>query len=158
MNKLALITVAAVVLFFIFSSTDQMPTEALEVHNQDEYSSLSNMAGGRCSSEKCLTIYVAPWCPACKKLNPMILSLREELLAENIDVTIIVGQDSIKKTKDYADKYKFPVLLDPKGKFFTKADQRGVPFFIASNLKGEITAKISGGHSSVAVMRKELEL
>ncbi len=158
MNKLLLIAAGVLIVFLIFSKTQLIPSEILEVHNQDPYSQMDGSVGGACADKSCLTIYVAPWCPACKKLKPTIISLTNELQLEGINVKVIVGKDELKTTKEYADKYPFPVLLDPDGKFFNKTSQRGVPFFLVSNRKGEITNEMSGGIPDVDRMRKKLNL
>lgn len=158
MNKLVLLGAGLLIVFFVFNKTEKMPSDHLQVHNQDEFAEMDGSVGGRCSEQKCLTVYVAPWCPACASLKPTIISMAKELKSEGIDVKVIVGQDSLKKSKKYADKYPFPVLLDPDGKFFSKAKQKGVPFFLVSNKKGEIISQQAGGTRSVSAMRKKLDL
>ncbi len=158
MNKTIVLLVGVVIAIFIFGKSEKMPSAVLELHNQDEYSSMDGSIGGRCPEKQCLTVYVVPWCPACKSLKPTIISLTEELQSEGIDVKVIVGKDTLKTTKKYASSYPFPVLLDPKGNFYNKAKQRGVPFFLVSNKKGNITNKIVGGYPNVSAMRDKLEL
>lgn len=160
MNKFILLGISALVVFFVFKGVGNsaMPTETLTVYNQDEYGSFGSTVGGRCESKHCLTVYVAPWCPVCKQLQPMILALSKELKAEGVDVKIIIGNDSLKNIKKYANNYPFPVLLDPDGTFYKKAQQKGVPFFLVSNQKGMITKSIAGGFPQVSTMRSKLNL
>lgn len=158
MNKLIALAVVAMIAFFVLGKNPDMPREVLEVHNQDEFSSVSGNVGGRCASRKCLTVYVAPWCPVCKALKPTIISMRDELEAEGVEVNVIVGNDSLKATKEYASAYPFPTLLDADSKFYRKAKKKGVPFFLVSNNKGKIINDITGGAKSVSVMRDKLDL
>ncbi len=158
MNKLIAFAVIGMIAFFILGGNPDMPRETLKVHNQDEFSSVSGKLGGRCGSKKCITIYVAPWCPACQKLKPTIISLKNQLEKEGMEVKVIVGKDSQKETEKYASDYPFPTLLDADGKFFRKTKQSGVPFFLVSNNKGKIINDLTGGTTSIKVLREKLDL
>ncbi len=158
MNKIIALIVVVMVAFLVLGGNSDMPHANLEVHNQDEFSSVSGKLGGRCASKKCLTVYVAPWCPACKKLKPTIISLKDELESEGMEVKIVVGQDSLAATKKYASSYPFPTLLDAEGKFFDKSQKTGVPFFLVSDNKGKIVNELTGGTTDVRTMRNKLDL
>ena len=158
MNKLIVLAVVGMVAFFILGKNPDMPRETLIVHNQDEFSSVSGKLGGRCTSKKCLTVYVAPWCPACKKLKPTIISMKNQLEIEGMEVKVVVGNDSQKATEKYASSYPFPTLLDADGKFFKKAKQSGVPFFLVSNSKGKVISELTGGTTDIKGMRNKLDL
>lgn len=69
-----------------------MPQHQLTVYGQDEYGSIDGKAGGKCPEPKCLTIYVAHWCPYCTKAKPMIVKLTEELRSEGVEVNVIFWQ------------------------------------------------------------------
>ena len=158
MNKLIILMAIAVIGYFTLGRPDTLESEVLNLQNQDAYSETSATVGGRCYEEKCLTIYVAPWCPACRSLKPTIVSLTEELQAEGFDVKVVVGNDSQEATVKYAKSYPFPVYLDADSSFYKKANQRGVPFFLVTDKKGNITKKLAGGAANVKVMRNELEI
>jgi thiol-disulfide isomerase/thioredoxin len=158
MNKLIALAVVGMVAFFILGENPDMPHETLKVHNQDEFSSVSGKLGGRCATKKCLTIYVAPWCPACKQLKPTIISLKNQLEIEGMEVKVIVGNDSQKATEKYASDYPFATLLDANGKFFKKTKMKGVPFFLVSNSKGKVISEMTGGSTNIITMRKKLDL
>ncbi len=158
MNKIIALVVVGMIAVFILGANPDMPHANLEVHNQDEFSSVSGKLGGRCTSKKCLTVYVAPWCPACKKLKPTIISLKDQLESEGMEVKIIVGQDSLVATKKYASTYPFPTLLDAEGDFFDKTKKTGVPFFLVSDNKGKIVNSLTGGTEDVRIMRNKLGL
>lgn len=163
MNKLLIISVIAAIAFFIFKKdspflTEDMPQQQLAVFGQDEFGSIDGYVGGKCPEAKCLTVYVAPWCPQCLRAKPMILKLTEELRSEGVDVTVIVGSDSEKAVKKYARQYPFPVLLDADKSYFNKTKQRGVPFFISSNNEGKIIKSQAGFYNEVSQMREKLKL
>lgn len=158
MNKLIIFSLVAIAAFFFFKKSDDMPQQLLTVYGQDEYGSVDGNVGGKCIESKCLTIYVAPWCPQCARAKPMILKLTEELRAEGVEVAVVVGSDSQKAVEDYAKKYPFPVLLDADKSFYSKTGLRGVPFFISSNNEGKIIQSVAGFNNNVADMRSRLEL
>ena len=158
MNKLIIITLVALIAFFAFKKDDTMPQQQLTVYGQDEYDSIDANIGGKCIEAKCLTVYVAPWCPQCARAKPMILTLTEELRAEGVEVSIVVGSDSQKAVEAYAKKYPFPVLLDADKSFYNKTGLRGVPFFISSNNDGKIIQSVAGFNNNVADMRSRLGL
>lgn len=158
MNKLIIISIVAVIAFFVFKKDDTMPEQQLAVYGQDEYGSLNGRIGGKCRESECLTIYVAPWCPQCARAKPMIVKLTEELRSEGREVAIVVGYDTPKAVEEYAKKYPFPVLLDADKSFYNKTGLRGVPFFISSNREGKIIQSFAGYNNSVSDMRKRLEL
>ena len=158
MNKLYLLGIIGLLGFFFFGQPSKMPTANLQVHNEDTYNEMDGSVGGHCSEEKCLTVYVAPWCPACKSLRPTIIDMAKTLKDEGVDVKIIVGQDTQKATEKYATSYPFPVLLDPNGEFFKKANQRGVPFFMVSDRKGKVVSKMAGGTTHIPTMRDKLKI
>ncbi len=158
MNKLIALAVVGIVAFFLLGKNPDMPNQTLKVHNQDEFSSVSGKLGGRCATKKCLTVYVAPWCPACKQLKPTIISLKNQLEIEGMEVKVVVGNDSQKATEKYASDYPFPTLLDADGKFFKKTKKKGVPFFLVSNSKGKIISEMTGGSTNLKTMRNKLDL
>ncbi len=158
MNKLYLLGIIGLAAFLFFGQSSKMPTATLQVHNETPYNEVDGSVGGRCLEDKCLTVYVAPWCPACKSLRPTIIDMAKTLKTEGVEVKVIVGQDSQKATEKYATSYPFPVLLDPKGEFFSLTNQRGVPFFMVSDRKGNIIKKMSGGITDTQAMRDKLEL
>lgn len=160
MNKITLVITGIIfgIGYLTFGQNATLESEVLNLQNQDAYAESSATVGGQCYEDKCLTIYVAPWCPACKSLKPTITSLTQELQAEGLDVKVVVGNDSQKATEEYAKGYPFPVYLDADAKFYKKANQRGVPFFLVTDRKGKITNKMAGGIPNVKAMRDKLEI
>lgn len=134
-----------------------VPQTSLPVYNATTVSLQGNQTvGGQCNADTCLTIYVAPWCPACKKSTPMINSLVSDLRTEGVDVQLIIGQDSPEKIKNYAKRHPYPILMDLDGAFFASADVRGVPYFVVTNWHGDILQEIRGANLNVNTMRQRL--
>ena len=116
-------------------SADFMPHLSLPTLAGTARTSLSS-----CPTRKCLTVYVAPWCPTCRAASPLIKSLRDYLFKKHIDTRIVVGMDQPSEIRKYAEKYGPQTLLDPSGDL--RVD--GVPHFTVSNARGDILADVSG--------------
>ncbi|MGH1541037.1 MAG: peroxiredoxin family protein [Arenicella sp.] len=159
MNKLIGILVVLAVAGWLLSSNESLPEMTLT-----QYGALASQrgedvsVGGICGFSKCLTVYVAPWCPACRSLHPTIVSLIEELRDEGITAQLIVGKDAVEKVKKYAKTYPFPVLLDADGSYFQLAKLKAVPTFIVTDTSGDIINKVNGGYASVHMMRDKLKI
>ena len=157
MGKLLLL-VALLVVVFLANRPDKMPTEYLNVYSAQPFNDGKKIVGGPCLGEKCLTVYVAPWCSTCHALNPMIISLVNQLESEGISVNVVVGKDSINEVESYAKKYPFDVLTDHDGRFYRKAKLKGVPYFAVTNVRGEIINDYFGGYTDADVMRDKLDI
>lgn len=134
-----------------------MPSEVLKVHDKNALVQRSGDISG-CVTDKCLIIYIAPWCPTCQKITPTIISLVDELKNEDITVTVVVGKDKYKRVVAYANKFPFPVLTDANGSYFKKAGLEGVPYFAVTNSKGDVLNDYFGGYTKVKSFRKKLEI
>ena len=95
----------------------------------------------KCSVEKCLTVYVSPWCRVCQASTAYINELRSYLAARGIDTRIIVGRGKPGNVRAYAPAFGPKTLLDAAGKF---PIQGGVPNFIVTNRSGEVLKSIPG--------------
>ncbi|MGF1689374.1 redoxin domain-containing protein [Photobacterium japonica] len=145
-------------LIFIINRPTTLPEETLSVHDTNASFKRSDYVGGGCITEKCLVIYLAPWCPTCQKITPTIISLVSDMEKEGVTVTVVVGKDQQDRITAYANKFPFPVLTDANGTFFTKAKLVGVPYFAVTNSKGNVLKDYFGGYMSVKSFREELEI
>ncbi|MDP3541187.1 MAG: hypothetical protein Q8T11_01815 [Elusimicrobiota bacterium] len=93
-----------------------------------------------CAAEKCLTVYVTPWCPYCRAATGAIKALREHLKGKGVPVRVIVGKDDEEKVRSYAAEFGPDALLDPDAKM----SNRGVPHFYVSSDGGGVLAEQSG--------------
>jgi thiol-disulfide isomerase/thioredoxin len=152
------IAVAAVALgYFLFKDKSNLPSEILPEYTQGNLSSQS-VVGGKCSTDKCLVIYVAPWCPACQRMKSTITRLLDAVETNGHSVTLVVGMDKEAELIRHGASYARRVVLDVKGDFQKRAKIKGVPYFAVTNSKGEIVNEISGGTPSVVEMRSRLKI
>ena len=98
----AIVLLGAVIGVIFFLLREPMPSQDLREYKSRSYGRTTKTIGGSCSVETCLVIYVAPWCPHCRKATPMIKQLTQELRADGIEVNIVVGRDSDSAVEKYA--------------------------------------------------------
>lgn len=96
---------------------------------------------GDCSSPKCLTMYVAPWCGICRRSTGVIAALRDHLNEQGIETRVVVGRDSPGEVRAYALEFGDGTFTDASGVFPIKG---GVPNFIVSDPQGGVL-KVSPG-------------
>jgi len=111
-----------------------------------------------CLADECLIVYVAPWCPICKKIRPTIIALVEALRKEGKSVTLIVGKDKPNRVTAYAPNFPFPIVEDPTGIYWKEMKMVGVPYFAVINNKGTILSDHFGGYTTVEAFRMKLNI
>ncbi len=141
---------------FLFRSS-KLPQEYLPSYHQGTQEN-SVRVGGNCLQDKCLTIYVAPWCRVCLQMHGTLVSMGQQLEGEGVRVQVVAGMDKQPALIRYAQTFDQPVLLDVQGAFKKKASVKGVPYFVVTNRKGEILKAVAGGYNDVGVMRSKLDL
>lgn len=94
-----------------------------------------------CPTDKCLTIYVAPWCGYCRMATPMILELRKYLKKKDISTRVIIGLDRPEPVAEYAQLFGPGTLMDINGSFPISG---GVPHFFVSDGSGRILKEVAG--------------
>lgn len=94
----------------------------------------------RCPTTRCLTVYVAPWCPACRKAIPLIKDMRSRLQARQVAVRVVVGADRDGSLREAAATYGPDTLLDERN----AVDLHSFPSFLVSDSSGAILAHQSG--------------
>lgn len=90
---------------------------------------------------KCLTVYVAPWCPHCREATSTIVELRAWLAARGVRTRVIVGKDSAEAVEDYARAFGDGAETDPEGAQLPAA---GVPNFQVTAANGSVLAEMAG--------------
>ena len=158
MKKIAIMLVVAFSVYFVVMRPSTMPEAELVVFSDQQKSDAVKAVGGYCDDEKCLTIYVAPWCGACRRAHTMILSLVDQLEAEGVRADVVLGMDDTEALVEYAKTFPFSVTFDEKGQYFNQLSARGVPYFAATNEYGKVMNSRSGASNSVVQMRKVLDL
>jgi len=94
-----------------------------------------------CPTAKCLTVYLAPWCPYCRAATPMILALREYLRMRGVTTRVVIGLDKEGPVRAYAATFGPGTFLDPQGRV---SPSGGVPAFLVSDPTGKIVSQRSG--------------
>ena len=147
MHKWFLLALVLVVGYFMVVRPTPMPLTRLEYYDQTtpEQQSLKQLS---CLKNRCLMIYVAPWCPACRSSNPAFISAVEQLEARGIATFVVIGLDKPEALKAYAANFPFPVYLDQKKTFFKELGASRVPYAAVWEPGGKITTSGSAGFSS----------
>lgn len=156
--KIIVIGIALVILGWFLNLPEDMPQAKLDRYEKTELIEERVQVGGPCAGDKCLVVYVAPWCPACSALTPMINDLVKDLNREGVKATVIIGKDSMSKVIDYSKKYDTSVLEDANGSYYNQIGVRGVPYFVVINRSGKRISEKSGGNTDVYRMRAELDI
>ncbi|MFH2202637.1 MAG: thioredoxin domain-containing protein [Elusimicrobiota bacterium] len=121
---------------------------AMDEHSADEESEerepsgiLLNAVGSAdqvdpfdCPGKRCLLAYLAPWCPACKNVTPMLMELKPWLEERDITFHIVVGAANAASCADFASQFGPDTLLDA-GKQMTV---NKYPTFMVIDAKGKV--------------------
>ncbi len=156
MNRTLLILLVLGLLGWFISLPSDLPQAYLDQYKNARLTQQSVSVGGACESDKCLVVYVAPWCPSCKSLTPMINELSAQLDREGIQASIVIGKDSMDKVLEYSKRFDQKVLIDSSGRYFSQIGARGVPYFAVTNQSGKRLEEMSGGYREVSHMREQL--
>lgn len=155
LRRLGLV-VLGILLLWHFFSLRTLPNASLARASKDGAASV--YVGGRSPSSKCLTIFVAPWCPACQQAKPIINSVIEDLRARGLQVVTVVTMDKEKAIQDCASGYSGTVAADPDGKYYHQAGANGVPYFVVTDTKGKVLKAMGGCIMNREAMEKALGL
>ena len=136
---------------------EKLPAATLPVYLAGSIQGEGQVGGSACAAVRCLIIYVAPWCPACRRIDGSLVALRNQLEGEGVPVSFIIGMDKEPSLLAYAKGYTRPVMLDDQ-RFHKKAKVKGVPYLAVVDRKGHVKATMYGGADDVAYMRRELGL
>lgn len=96
---------------------------------------------GACPAERCLTVYVAPWCGICRVSTPLLKAVRERLAARGVPVRFIVGKDSPEAVRAYAAEFGPETMLDLSAEVPLRG---GVPNFTVLDSSGTVLKSVAG--------------
>ncbi|MCA9563503.1 MAG: hypothetical protein KC561_08435 [Myxococcales bacterium] len=99
-------------------------------------------------TERCVTVYVAPWCPACRRSRPTVRQVQE--VCENDPTTgfrVVVGQDRPGPVEQMATAYGSGTFVDPSGQYYRQLGGDGVPFWFVSDAQGQILTAFAGTYT-----------
>ncbi len=89
----------------------------------------------------------ASWCGPCKEEMPSIASLYEHYKERDfVFLTISVDYESSEPVRKFIEKhrYRFPVLLDPKGKALDLFEVNKIPATLIIDKKGKMIGRVIG--------------
>jgi hypothetical protein len=112
--------------------------------------SLSSYSGGtlaRCrTKDRCVFVYLTPWCPHCVGSAPLVSALR--LRAQQTGKTAviaIVGGDTPEKVRAMGQRIGSETLLDYDQTFHRAMGVGGVPAWWVTDNQGKVLHGLSGG-------------
>jgi glutaredoxin len=88
-----------------------------------------------CATGRCVTVYVAPWCPHCRDSTLVVKEVQDFLKWRGIDMRVVVGMDKYAALKSYAQEFGPDALLDPNRRVHFRG---GVPHIFLSGPDGTI--------------------
>jgi len=94
-----------------------------------------------CPTEKCLNIYLSPWCGVCRASTDLVKELQPWLAERGIASRVIIGRDRPEAIDEYAKVFGPETLIDPDGVVPIKG---GVPQFLISDGEGNILKRQPG--------------
>jgi thiol-disulfide isomerase/thioredoxin len=94
-----------------------------------------------CATERCLYVYVAPWCGVCRASTGMLRELAAWLRGRGVEAFTIVGMDRSSRVREYAAEFGQDTLLDPAGRAPIRG---GVPQLIVTDKGGRVLERQAG--------------
>jgi len=97
---------------------------------------------------RCLVVYLAPWCGACKLSLPLVQNLRSELEPRGVGFRIVVGGAQPAQLRAMAAQLGGRVQLDERGDFARAAGVRSFPSWWLVDERNRVRGKFQGGARS----------
>ncbi len=150
--------VALVIIYFVWGrSPTTMPKEYMIYYDKTSSVQTSKQRLN-CPENRCLTIYLAPWCPQCRNSHTAILDVVKQLETRGIETTIVLGLDKQEALVAYAADFPFPVYFDQDKDLFSSLNMKGVPSYVVWLPGGKIVTREAGGAPSAEVLLQVLDL
>jgi thiol-disulfide isomerase/thioredoxin len=110
--------------FYLFDKPTIIPRIEL---NTKSYQGKSDVDSCE-SKDRCIVVYLTPWCGVCKTAMPAIQQIRKYVnAADRVGMKIIVGKDNNENLDQLAKEISGKVYLDYDEQFYNQAKIRGVP-------------------------------
>jgi len=142
MNKLLVLLVAGLGLFVFYKrQADQARTAQI--------TSARGLASGdhNCKgTEKCVLVYVAPWCPGCKQLKPHFLRAIKQgrSASRKLGFRVVVGQGTPEQNREEAASFGPSAAVDADGSLKTAYGVSGYPSFLLVDQNQKLIAEGQG--------------
>ena len=97
------------------------------------------------AAERCVAVYLTPWCPQCQRSIPLVHELRARAARSGgrVGVKVVVGQDQPKKLEKYARKVGGEIYFDGDGSFYSQIGG-GVPAWVTWDRSGRVHETLNG--------------
>jgi thiol-disulfide isomerase/thioredoxin len=104
--------------------------------------------GDACFEKKrCLVLYVAPWCGACRSDVAFVNELSQQLKSNlNVGLKVIIGSAELPDLQQFAREYRAPALLDAAGEVRQALGVRSFPSYFWVTEEGKITKHPRGSY------------
>lgn len=107
----------------------------------------------------CVLVYVAPWCPACKRSIGTIRGLMSKFNpAGKIGIKAVIGGRNPKKMETMAAEIGPATYLDTLGRFWASTGAKSIPHWFVIDDQGYVVKKFPGAIPNVDAMSVELGL
>jgi thiol-disulfide isomerase/thioredoxin len=94
---------------------------------------------------RCVVVFVAPWCNACKMALPIIKKMSQRWAsASGIGIKPVVGLAPEDQCERMAEALGAPAFLDPAGKLMKALGEKSVPHWFVVDAAGKIKKRLSG--------------
>lgn len=96
-------------------------------------------------TERCLAVYLSPWCPQCQKSQGLVDEMRSRTARSGgrVGFKVIVGRDQPDALEQYARQIGGTIFFDDDGKFWRQVGG-GVPAWVAWDDQGRVLATLNG--------------
>jgi len=134
------LTVAVVVLSTVLSP-------AKSAANLELTPSQANQGGAPCfGKERCVLVYIAPWCGACKATIPAIIRLRDQWAESPLyGLSIIVGADTPERIEETASEVGTSTFVDKDASLHKSLKVNGVPYWLVLDKERKVIKSFAGG-------------
>jgi thiol-disulfide isomerase/thioredoxin len=101
-------------------------------------------AGDPCAkARRCVVVYLAPWCPACRQAKPHVKALRARLPA-GAAMKVVIGQAERSRSQEMAGEVGGAVFFDPDGDYYKAIKGTGIPYWMVLDADQHVTARMAG--------------
>ena len=101
--------------------------------------------------QRCVAIYMAPWCSACRASIPLVNRMQEKLGGKDkVGMKVIIGRDKKDKIIDYGKSVGGEVYYDFADKFGSQHGIKSVPTWVLFDGQQRTLMKFSGSPSGAS--------
>ena len=107
--------------------------------------------------DRCVLVYIAPWCPACKYSLEAIKTLRDTWRGkDDRGISVVIGGDRPEKLEDFASTIGSNTFVDPDGTVHEKLGVEGVPYWVVLDGSLNVTKRFAGGLNNAEALANHL--